>query len=352
MNPPRRILIIRPSALGDVCRSVPVLASLRRAYPEAEIDWLVQDSFAPAIDQHSALNRVVPFPRAAFGRDLKRGRIGPLLRWLGTLRRARYDLVLDCQGLFRSGFFAWATRSRRRIGYADARELGWIWLNARHRVDPGLHAVDRMLALVRAAGVEPIADMRLYSAWQDRAAVESDPAFAGGYILIAPTSRWPAKRWPAERFAALARSLADQGHRIVLVGATSERDQCAPLLELAASNSRIIDRIGSTSIARLMALVEASDLVIANDSAALHMAVGFGRPIVALFGPTHVSLVGPYQRDRDVIQHVEPGDAIDHKNPARRDLMERITVDEVLAAAQARLGAPAPPTRTILAPRA
>lgn len=339
-NDPQRILIIRPSALGDVCRSVPVLASLRRAYPDAEIDWLVQDTFAPAVEQHAALTSVVPFPRAALGRDLKRLRLGGLQRWLRNLRGRGYDLALDCQGLFRSGFFAAATGARRRVGYANARELGWIWLNERHRVDPGMHAVDRMLALVREIGVEPVAAMRLYSAWQDRAWVERDPDLAGApFVVLAPTSRWPGKRWPAERFAALASALLERfDGRVVLVGAASERGQCGPLLALAERERRIVDRIGATSVGQLMALVEASSLVIANDSAALHMAVGFDRPIVALFGPTRVELVGPYGRERDVIQHLRPGDRIDHKDEASgRVLMERITVEEVLAAALARL---------------
>jgi lipopolysaccharide heptosyltransferase I len=334
VSEPGRILIIRPSALGDVCRSAPVLASLRRAYPRAEIDWLVQDTFAPAVEHHAALSGVVKFPRAGLGRDLKRGRIGAVVRWLRGLRGRRYDLALDCQGLARSGFFAWASGAARRVGYANARELGWVWLNERHRVDPKMHAVDRMLELVRAMGIEPVCDLRLYTAWQDRAWVERDPALAGGFVVMAPTSRWPGKRWPVERFAAVARALTARGERVVVVGAASERGQCGPLLELAKETSLVVDRVGGTSVGQLMALVEASRLVIANDSAALHMAVGFDRPIVALFGPTRVELVGPYGRERDVIQHLRRGDRVDHKDEASgRGLMERISVEEVVAAA-------------------
>jgi lipopolysaccharide heptosyltransferase I len=336
---PQRILIIRPSALGDVCRTVPVLASLRRAYPEAQIDWLVQDTFAAAVEQHAGLTGVVRFPRAQLGRDLSRGRPGSLLRFLSMLRKPRYDLVIDCQGLARSGFFARATRARRRVGYANARELGWVFLNIRRRVDPGMHAVDRMLDLLRAIGVEPVANMRLYTAWNDRAAVEKDPALSGGYAVLAPTSRWPGKRWATDRFAAVAQALLSRGvAHVVTVGSNSERDQCGPLLDLAARDNRVVDRVGSTSVGQLMALIESSRLVIANDSAALHMAVGFDRPAVALFGPTRIDLVGPYRRDADVIQHLRPGDRIDHKDEASgRALMDRITVDEVLCRAEERL---------------
>lgn len=343
-EPPRRILIIRPSALGDVCRSVPVLAALRAAFPAAEIDWLVQDAYAPAIEHHPALTRAVPFPRKRFGSLLRRARFGEVLDWLGSLRRARYDLVLDCQGLFRSGAFAWFTRAPRRVGFDDARELGWLGLSERVAAPRSMHTVDRMLALARAVGADAASppDMRLYAAPDAHARVHADPLLAQKRsVLLAPTSRWAGKRWPADRFAQAARVLLDTGRAdvIVLVGGPSERDQVAPLLGLARAEPRVIDRVGATSVADLMALVEASALVVANDSAPLHMAVGFDRPCVALFGPTRTDLVGPWRRERDVIQHVSPGERLDHKNDAAgRALMERITVDEVVAAAAAKLG--------------
>lgn len=342
---PERVLIIRPSALGDVCRSVPVLASLRRAYPAARIDWLVQDSFADAIRHHPGLTNVVPFARRETGTALKAGRSAPLRTLLRTLREARYDLVIDAQGLFRSGFFAWATLAPRRVGYANARELGWLGVNERYTVPRNLHSVDRMLELIRLAGVEPIPDMRLYAPPDDRSAIASDASFAEPYAVIAPTSRWPGKLWPANRFAEVAcRLLSGDGRtrglpRIVLVGSQSERPQIAPLLELAAKDNRILDLVGQTSIGRLMAVIERASLVIALDSAALHMAVGFDRPIVALFGPTRVELVGPYRREGDVIQHLQAGDRLDHKDEAAgRELMERISAESVTEASIQRMG--------------
>jgi lipopolysaccharide heptosyltransferase I len=339
---PDRILIIRPSALGDACRSVPVLVSLRRAYPGARIDWLVQDTFASAISHHPDLSATVPFARRALGASASRGRLGESLAFLRSLRAARYDLVLDVQGLARSGLFAWATGAPRRVGFANAREMGWLGVNERHQVPREMHSVDRMLELLRRAGVEPAVEMRLYAPPEDRAAVASDVSLGrGDFIVVAPTSRWPGKRWAADRFATLcARLIRDDAGAgaVVLIGSASERDQCTPLLDLAAREPRIIDRIGKTSIGTMMALIERSALVIANDSAALHMAVGFDRPLVALYGPTRVDLVGPYRRERDVVQHVTPADSLDHKDEgAGRALMDRITVNEVFERAAAAL---------------
>lgn len=328
-----RILLIRPSALGDVCRTVPALVSLRAAHPQAQIDWLVQDSFAPAIRHHPALSSVIEFPRKSLGLALRKLNLAPLRSFLKSLHDTHYDVVYDLQGLFRSGFFAWSTKAPRRIGLANAREAGWLFLTERYRVSPDVHSVDRMLEVIGRSGVALVHDMRLYASPDARQRAASDPTLASSrYAILAPTSRWAGKRWPLERFAKVAAELLIRGYdHVVIVGAPNERDQCGPLLDLAAANPRVIDRIGMTGIDDLLALVERSALVIANDSAVLHMAVGYDKPLIALYGPTSISRVGPYRRAADVIQKVDPGEPLDHKNDdLGRRLMARIQVRDVL----------------------
>ncbi len=349
MTVPHRILIIRPSALGDVCRSVPVLASLRAAYPGATIDWLVQDSFAPAIASHPALNGVVAFPRGKL-REWYRPSVAPeLKRFLDDLAERRYDLALDCQGLFRSGLFAMATKAPRRIGFDNAAELGWLGLTERVHASRSMHAVDRMLMLAEHAGARPVYDMRLYTAMEDRAWVEAQPGFTGeGFAVIAPMSRWPGKQWPLERFAELCRRLVGGAvpgiHRVVLVGSPSEREQGSALIDSLRGERGVVDLIGRTTVGQLMALVEGCGLLVGCDSAAVHMAVGFKRPLVALYGPTRVERVGPYGRSAHVVQRLIPGDVRDHKDAAAGQvMMNRIGVDDVLESARTQLtpgGAP------------
>lgn len=343
---PQRILIIRPSALGDVCRTTPVLASLRAAFPTARIDWLVHEAFADAIRAHPALTGIIPFARRAMGRWWTPAGLAATRDLLTRLRAPRYDLVLDCQGLARSALFTRLTGAPRRIGHADAREGAPLAYTTRVAPAPGdsPHTVDRMLGLVAALGITPLPDARLYAPPDDLAALADDTRLACGvarYVLFAPTSRWPGKRWPIDRFIDLARGLADPSLRvdaIAVVAASGERDQCAPLLSAIPGAPPVIDLVGKTTVGRLMAIVSRAALVVASDSAALHMAVGFDRPLLGLFGPTDVARVGPYRRDADVIWHLQPGDILDHKNePLGRILMERITADEVLAACAARL---------------
>jgi ADP-heptose:LPS heptosyltransferase len=194
-----------------------------------------------------------------------------------------------------------------------------------------------MLDVLVQAGIPAVPDLRLYTTplWQETAHALIGDAHP---IVLAPTSRWKAKRWPADRWAIAADRLLALGHGpIVIVGSPGEQSQCVPLLERSRHREDMIDLVGQTSIGVLMAVIERSRLVIANDSAALHMAVGMRRSVVALYGPTDVSRVGPYGHDDDVIQHVGQDESLDHKNEDNVVLMERISIDEVVSAAERRL---------------
>lgn len=318
---------------------MPVLASLRAAWPDARIDWLVQDSFADAVRGHHDLTGVVGFDRRGLGRAARRLRIGEIRSWIRTLREPGYDLVIDAQGLFRSGLFARMTRAATRIGHADAREGAAAFYTVRVPPCGRSHTVDRMLSLIEGIGLESVRDMRLVtpSGIEGNHLLEDAPR--GRLVVFAPTSRWPGKQWPAERFADVADALLDEdGVTVAIVGAQGEREQCSAIFERLGDHPRLVDLIGRTSVGQLMWVIERSRLVVANDSAALHMAVGFDRELVGLFGPTDVSRVGPYRRDADVLQHVSHGETLDHKNAsAGRDLMKRISVAEVLDACRNRL---------------
>lgn len=339
----RRILIIRPSALGDAARTVAVLYSLRRAYPGATIEWLIQDTFADVVRAHPDLSGVVPFPRRAFGRWIKTGRVWRVCAFLRMLRDRRYDLVLDAQGLARSALFARATAASVRVGYADARELGWLAMTHRVSTSAEAHTVDRMLSLVTALGVPAFAGaeaMRLHVPPEDDGWANRQPFLRGRYAVIAPTSRWPGKQWPDDRFAVLCRALALKGVSVLVVGAAGERSQIPGTLALAGKESGVIDLVGKTTLGQLMSVIRGSSLVVANDSAALHIAAGFDRPLLGLYGPTRVHRVGPYRRERDVVQHVKAGEWTRHEVASRAaPLMARISVEEVVALSLARLGA-------------
>ena len=142
-----RILLIKPSSLGDVIHALPVLGGLRKRYPTARIDWLIGSPFASLLAGHPLIDALVEFDRKRFGR-LWRSPAAALafVRFIRRLRQSRYDLVVDLQGLFRTGFFAYATGAKTRIGFGDARESAPRFYT--HRLMGGsgnVHAVDRYL---------------------------------------------------------------------------------------------------------------------------------------------------------------------------------------------------------------
>ncbi len=333
---PYRILIVRPSALGDVCRTVPLLAALRLHFPEAQIDWVVQDSFVDAVRSHPALNSCIPFPRQALRRWWSPTGAARAVRWALPLRRTRYDLAIDAQGLMRSALICWFSGAPRRVGLGGWREGAALLCNERVSC-AARHDVERTLALaVRATGAPAIADMRLTVPAECREAWESARATDGvatKYAVLAPTSRWPSKQWPDERWVELARRMLDQGlvESIVVLGAPGEETRVARLL--AGMPAQCRNFIGRTSVGQAMAAIAGGSVVIGGDSAALHMAVGLGVPYVALMGPTDSRRVGPWQGDRWTISGGAP--PADPRAYRRSDnsLMARIPVGAVLSRA-------------------
>jgi lipopolysaccharide heptosyltransferase I len=295
-----RILIIKPSSLGDVATALPMLCDLRRAYPTARIEWLVAPAFAALVQGHDAVNEVILFERrelakwwrspAAFGkfRALKR-----------RLREGHYDLVIDAQGLLRSGYLSWVTGAKVRVGFADAREGGSLFYT--HRV--GIRrkeamAVVRMRALLGPIGAPHDGPVEYRVPVQKASALAPEGAI--GFI---PGSRGEGKRWPAEGFAKVIAALGER-HPVVLFGSPDERALCEGIVKAAGAG---VNLAGRTSIAEMVAGLARCRLVIGNDTGPLHVAVALGRPILGLYGKTDPKSVGPYGQLENVIRFVPDG---------------------------------------------
>ena len=311
-----RILMVRPSALGDVARTVPVLVSLRKKWPGARIDWVVNSAFVEVVGAHPDVDEVISFDRkglSKFGRSRRATKAG----WMFAkkLREAKYDLVIDLQGLARSGMITWLTRSKKRVGFKNAREMAWLGYNVRHNVEEGVkHTVDQMLRLIEGEGIEVVKDMRLYTSQKDKRWFKEfqkeNGIGEGGYACIAPTARWMCKCWPIEKYGEVAKRLLESGiggEKLVVIAAPNERGQLDPMLEYLENagidSSRII--LPNTSVGQMMTLIEGGRVMVCNDSAPLHIAIGFGKPVATMFGPTDPEFVGPFERMDTVVQPEE-----------------------------------------------
>jgi lipopolysaccharide heptosyltransferase I len=358
-----RILLIKPSALGDVVHTIPVLAKLRARYPRARIDWLLTPENADLMRHHPALSAAVVFDRRkleTFGRrmDGTRG----MLQLLARLYRSRYDLVIDLHGQLRSAFFTLVTGASVRVGFdkpipfartvsahfelKNRPERGWrgaregSWIAYTHRIPiPTLdvHAIDRYLWVGKLLGFEEsFPETEIFLSSETKAKVQG---LLAGYdfekfVVLVPGTIWETKHWPAERFAEVGRTLKkDRGLGIVVAGTAQEKARCSKVAELCPS---AVDLSGKTTPADLAALISRAEICVTNDSGSMHLAVALRRPVVSLFGPTNPVHIGPYGHPESVIR-------VDHlacspcnyrklsQCPHKHTCMQQLTASMVIA---------------------
>lgn len=297
---PKRILIIKPSSLGDIIHALPVLAGLRAAHPHAHIAWLAGSAFVPLLDGHPLLDEVIPFDRRRFGRMWYHpGAFLAFWRFVARLRRRRFDLILDLQGLIRSGLISWFSGARRRIGFADAREGAWMFYSDRVALPPAeTHAVERNLRLLEAVGAKvdkPEFPLGLRAEELDAASsrLREHGIQPRSFAVVIPGARWKSKHWPASHLAELLRRMhADRMGPVVLLGSPDERPWAESII--ASSKAPVVNLVGTTTLRELAAMIHFARVVICHDSGPMHIAAALDRPTIALFGPTNPRRTGPY----------------------------------------------------------
>jgi lipopolysaccharide heptosyltransferase I len=332
---PRNILIIKPSALGDIVLALPALGALRRSFPQAKISWLIRPEFAELLQEHPDLNEIILFDRRFLGKSwYNPGAFGELKRLMRRLRQERFDLVFDFQGLFRTGFLAWVTGCKRRFGMAGAREFATIFYTQKVLQDYScIHLVDYYLRITEAAGAQKVKpEFKFPEDGEAGKAVKilllEEKVEPSKYAVIIPSAARREKLWPIERFAQMADKIADKfGLSIVAIGSEAERPYVGRLA--ASAKARIANLAGKTTLRELTALLKGAALVVGNDTGPGHIAAALGVPLVMIFGPVNPARLCPYNRP-ECVAAVEPntmGMAIDSSDP-RYDI-HNVTVEQV-----------------------
>ncbi len=304
-----KILIVKPSSLGDVVHALPTVNLIRQKFPDAHIAWLINREFASLLKGCPVINDRIEFPRDETAR---------LPALINRLRHERFDVVVDLQGLLRSGLLTFVTGAGRRVGLSDAREGARFFYNEIVQV-PRVHAIDRYLHAACHLGC-PDAPVEFPLGLEGRAPSRS-------LIGVNPSARWPTKLWGDGKFAELIRRLP--ADRVVLTGSAADR----PRLDKLAPHVRNL--AGKTDLYELADLYRQCAVVITNDSGPMHIAAAVGTPVIALFGPTDPALTGPYGKQHVVLRAGIPCAPCfkDHcTNKVHMECMEKITVEQVLGA--------------------
>lgn len=296
-----KILILKPSSLGDVVQSLPVLRLLKLHYPKSEIYWWLEASLVPLLKNDPDLAGVFPFERKRWSSPLK---WNELIQSIRQMRRQKFDLVIDLQGLARSGVFAWLANGDTLVGVDDPREGASGLYDVRvPRPSYDTHAVDWYLQVLKQLQVPVNRPFEWLPVNQyAKAIVDQQRASHDRYILLNPGARWLNKRWPIEHFATLAQRLAVEypGTGFVLTGSKSE-SSLANAIE-AAVPGRCLNVTGRTSLVEMVEWIRGCSVMVTNDTGPMHLASALGKPVLALFGPTDASRTGPYGQMQNVLR--------------------------------------------------
>jgi len=334
-----KVLILKPSSLGDVIQALPVLRLLKLHRPDAEIYWWIDSALAPLLEGDPDLAGIVRFERKRWTAPRHWPEIFRSVRWM---RAQNFDWVIDLQCLARSGAFAWLANGQFLIGLDEVREgaRGFYDVAVR-RASFHTHAVDWYLAVLPKLGVpahgnfqwlpeRPAVAAEIKRKWPGQTEVRNEKderrepapppvlrseATEDGphsalrtphWIALQPGARWNNKRWPAENFAAVVRALAPKfpDARFAILGAAEDQ----PLGKIIArvEPQRCLNLCGQTSLPEVVEWLRLCRLMITNDTGPMHVAAALGKPLVALFGPTEPRRTGPYGHLESVLRHDLP----------------------------------------------
>lgn len=329
---PERILIIKPSAIGDIVHALPVLNLLRQKWPAAKISWMVTPTCAGLLEGHPQIDQIILFDRKRLGHAWRNPiAMRELWRFARGLRKHRFDMVIDLQCLLRSGWLSWETQAPIRIGLSNAREFGGMFHTYRVPVSWNQHAVDRYLALAESLGCgnAPV-EFPFATNDTDRAQVAELVPHGTRFAVLLPGTNWMTKRWPIEYFAACVGPLQSRfGLETVIAGGPAD----SPL----AAQINGLNLCGKTNLRQLVALLERAELVIANDSGPMHIAAALGKPLVSPYGPTNPNRTGPYHRMDSVLRVAVPCSPCYSRTCSHQSCLRFLGVDSVLDLAAEQL---------------
>jgi heptosyltransferase II len=293
----KRILIVNVNWVGDVLFSTPFIRAVRMANPDAYIACLLHPRCRQMLETNPRLDEIVIYDEEM----AHKGLMGKL-RLILELRRRRFDTAFLLHRSFTKALLTYLAGIKERIGYSTKNRAA-ILTRIVEDPDEECHKVEYFLSIARAAGIKPDGvSYEFFVQDQDKKSVRELLAKNGiaekdVVVVLCPGGNWDPKRWPKERFALLGDLLARKaGARIIISGA--KKDMALAAEVASGMKTKPVIAAGLTTLRQLGALLERANLVVANDSGPMHIAVAMKAKTIALFGPTSPRLTGPYGSGR------------------------------------------------------
>ena len=297
-NAPRSICLLRLSALGDVTHVLPLVRTLREAWPQVELTWVIGKGEKRLLDGLDGVRFVEYDKKAGFAGMRAIGR--ELRAQLGA--QGRYDALLQMQVAARANLLSAFAPARRRIGYdrARAKDLHGLFVNERIPDRPGIHVLDAIGSFCEPLGLRQTQvrwDMPVPAEAYEWARAQW-PDDGRPSLLISPCSSHALRNWRSERYAAVADHAAARGWRVVLCGGRSELERRTADEILAAMSSPALDLVGKDTLKQLPALLARGQLLMTPDSGPMHIANAMGTKVLGLHAASNPARSGPYSDRR------------------------------------------------------
>lgn len=337
---PRRVLIVRLSAIGDTILTSPLVDAIKRHYPQTEVDWIVGAKSLPIVRMMPLVSEVFVFPKLMTPLRMLSSPLKGLdyIRNLTELKHRmserRYDVALDVQGLLKSGVASSLSCAQFKVGWQpeDVREMNWLFTNTWVPMPKGVHVVDSWLSMLKVLGIEP--DRGRFPIVPPVEAMEEMRQYvdrvSGGRPLVVMNvgASKLNKCWPVEKYSELARRAADAYGTLAVFtyGSQWERELAVQAVQQAGEAAVIGPE---TSLYTLAALLAYSTLYIGGDTGPTHLAAALGVPCLGVFGVTDPTRTRPYGENNVVISRFRPGDSWRSGNLADQQSMDEIEVEEV-----------------------
>jgi heptosyltransferase-1 len=323
-----RFLVVRLTALGDILHALPAVAALRAAHRNAQIDWVVEQKWAPVLEGSPAISEVIPFDRASIFGAMTCAR---------RLRQKNYTCAIDFQGLYKSSVLAMLSAAPRRIGFerAWAREPGASLLYTERVVPTGRHVTELNYSLAEQAGssrpAKPEYPLRVPAGGAASVRARLAEHNIGDYIVVGSGGSWRAKCWPTVCYGEFCREFEkSHGLPAIVIHGPGEESLAR---EVCRAAHPAVPMVMRTTIEELMGLLAHARCVVAADSGPLHLAAALGAPVVGLYGPTDPARNGPFVPGAVIVNHARPEEISYKRRATFSPAMLRISVDQVLEAA-------------------
>lgn len=340
-----KILIVKLSSIGDVVHTLPALAAIKRALPDAEVSWAVERGAAEILRGNPLLERLIEIDTKALRR---RNPIGAKLiaarRQLAELRASAFDVALDFQGLLKSASIAKLARAERLFGFSktNLREpASRFLLTDSFETQKRIHIISKNLTLAaKALGIEtPVGDFEfpIFTAPEHQAEAKAIIERTGeDFAILNPAGGWATKLWHAPKFGALADKLWEEhGLTSVVTTAPNEAKLAQEVLRNSKSN-RVL--IAQPTLKGFYELARRAKIYVGGDTAPTHLAAAAKTPIVGIFGATEWWRNGSPHRDDICAERLDIGCRVDcHRRVCDNWICMNIEVETVSRAVRTRL---------------